>query len=75
MLVWVMDGLRQGCYMTIWRWNESPVTFEHSQSLGEIGKFDRPCNSSWQLVGMPHQGDGLPLFLSAIACLFGSWMS
>ena len=25
MFVWVMDGLRQGCYMTIWRWNESPV--------------------------------------------------
>ena len=43
-----MNGLRQGCYMTIWRWNESPVTFEHSQRWGEFGKFDSPCNSSYE---------------------------
>ena len=38
MFVWVMDGLRQGCYMTICRWNESPVTLECPERGGEIGK-------------------------------------
>ena len=31
-------------------------------------------NSSWQVIGMPHQDDGLPLVLSAIVCWFGSWV-
>src|SRR6056300_247633 len=37
-------------------------------------KSRSPRNSSWQGIVMPHQDDGLPLFLDAIVCLFGSWM-
>ena len=32
MLVWVMGGLRQGWYMTIWLRKESPVTLETLRS-------------------------------------------
>ena len=28
MFVWAMDGMWQGCSMTIWRWNESLFTLE-----------------------------------------------
>ena len=62
--------------MTIWHWNESRATLDSlmSEARLEKSKFDPPDNSSWQVIVMPHQDDGLPLFLSAIVCLFGSCM-
>src|SRR5210317_877421 len=60
--------------MTISRRKESLATLE---TLGSVARFENsilPRNSSWQGIVMPHQDDGLPLFLSAIVCLFGSWM-
>ena len=36
--------------------------------------FKTSSRSIHQTIVMPHQDDGLPLFLSAIVCLFGSWM-
>ena len=63
--------------MTIWRWNESPATLETLMSEARLEKLTpltAPDNSSWQVIVMPHQDDGLPLFLSAIVCLFGPCM-
>ena len=38
MLVWVMDGLWQWCYMTISRWKESHATLE---TLRGAARFER----------------------------------
>ena len=51
-----------------------PLPLLNSHGWGEIRKIDQPHNSSWQVIGMPHQDDGPPLFLSVVVCLFGSWV-
>ena len=56
--------------MTIWRWNESPATLETLTAQAS----DHTHKSLWQDIDMPHPDDGLPLFLSATVCLFGSWV-
>ena len=42
--------------------------------IDEIGKFDPHHNSSGHAIAAPLRDDGLPLVLSALACLFGSWV-
>ena len=60
--------------MTIHHRKESPATLESLMSEARSEKFDPAPNSSGQAIAAPLRNDGLPLVLSAVACLFGSWM-
>ena len=60
--------------MTICLGKESPATLETLGKCGENRKIDPLRASSRPVYVMPQRDDGLPLFLSATVCLFGSWM-
>ena len=61
--------------MAICLGKESPATLVIlSDVRRDLEILDHPRDSFWQSYGVPHQDDGLPLFLSDIVCLFGSWM-
>ena len=62
--------------MTLHHRKESPATLETLMShvRGKIWKFDPNHNSSGQAIAVPPRDDGLPLVLSGLVCLFGSWV-
>ena len=60
--------------MTISRRKESHVTLETLTDEARFEKLTPSHNSSRRVIGMPHQDEGLQRFLSAIVCLFGSWV-
>ena len=41
---------------------------------GEVWEFDPNHNSSGQAIAAPLRDDGLIPLLSAVVCLFGSWV-
>ena len=62
--------------MTLHHRKESPATLE---SLMSEVRFENSIpnpnhNSSGQAIAAPLRDDRLPLVLSALVCLFGSWM-
>ncbi len=62
--------------MTLHHRNESPATLE---TLVPEVRFEISIPTTTPLlgklpIGMPLRDDGLPLVLSAVVCLFGSWM-
>ncbi len=59
--------------MTIHHWKESPATLGTSGLRRDL-KIDHSPNPSGQAIATPLRDDGLPLVLSALVCLFGSWV-
>ncbi len=61
--------------MTLCHRKESPATLETLMSAEARFENSTPNhNSSGQAIAAPLRDDGLPLVLSAVACLFGSWV-
>ncbi len=61
--------------MTIHHRKESPATLGTLRfEVRLICKFDPNHISSGQAIAAPLRDDGLPLVLSAVVCLFGSWV-
>ncbi len=51
-----------------------PCHFCISQVGGKSGELDPNVNPAGRGVVAPPRDDGLPLVLSAVVCLFGSWV-
>ena len=77
MFVWVMGGALTKWYMTLHHRKESPATLgtlRFKVRRRKPGVFDPNHNSSGQAIAVRLRDDGLPLVLSAVICLFGSWV-
>ena len=63
--------------MTLHHRKESPATATLGTLMSEV-RFENSIppnhNSSGQAIDAPLRDDGLPLVVSAVVCLFGSWM-
>ena len=61
--------------MTVHHRKESPATLGSLRF--EVSRFENSIpthSSSGQAIAAPLRDDGLPLVLSAVVCLFGSWV-
>ncbi len=71
----VMGGLEQGSYMIHHHRQESPATLETLMSEVRFENFHpNYCSSAGQAIAARLHDDGLLLVLSAVVCLFGSWV-